>query len=137
MGGPQFNESDLSDACSLVLGELATDVGFDEDRSLHQLPNGWYSHSVLAKAFDMLRPPTWIMQLTAATYKDWSKFGDPSVKGCLVNLNNTHWAAIVHHNDCVFYIDSCALPRFLDRKGYCQIISRNPLSFFVVTHDYE
>ena len=134
-GSPQFLPRDLEKACDLVLEELGSEVGFFEDRRLHALPNGWYSHGVLAKAFDLLLPPTWKMLSVAARGSDWSRFGNPAVAGCLVNLDNTHWASIVAHEGSVFYLDSFDQPVLIVEEDYVQIITKHHMTFFVVAHD--
>ncbi len=134
-GGPQFSTHELANACGLVIDELGAEADWCEDRSLHELPNGWYSHSVLAKAFDLVSPPTWKMVLSVAGARDWDKFSNPGVAGCLVNLKNTHWASMVQHSGCIFYVDSLHLPVLISKADYMKIISSHPLTFFVVAHD--
>ena len=87
-GAPQFSTRDLAQACDLVLGELGAESGYSEDRREHTLPNGWYSHSVLAKAFDLLSTPEWKLLPALARPYEWTRFFDPQVKGCLVNQDN-------------------------------------------------
>ena len=105
-GGPQFTVEDLSNACSLVLGDLSENAGVDEPRSRHELPSGWYSHSVLAKAFDLLSTPEWRLLPAVARPSEWTRFFDPRVKGCLVNQDNQHWVSIKSHGDRVLLFDS-------------------------------
>lgn len=136
-GSPQFVVRDLARACDLVLGELGSESGFWEDRRQHALPNGWYSHSVLAKAFDLLLPPTWKMKSAVARGCDWSGFGNPAVAGCLVNLDSKHWASIAAHEGSVFYPDSLHSPVLIDEEDYVQIITKHHMTFFVVAHDRD
>ena len=137
LGGPQFSVLDLRQACHLVVGELAAESSYWEDGGLHALPNGWYSHGVLAKAFDLLVPPTWKMLSSVARGSDWGRFADPAVAGCLVNLRNTHWASIAAHEGNVFYLDSQHLPVLIEEQDYDAIITQHRMSFFVVAHDSD
>ena len=113
-----------------MLGELGSESGFWEDRRHHALPNGWYSHSVLAKAFDLLLPPTWKMLTAVARGCDWSRLGNPAVAGCLVNLHNAHWASIAAYEGSVFYLDSLHLPVLIDEEDYLQIIRKHDVICF-------
>ena len=77
------------------------------------------------------------MRSAVARGKDWGKFADPAVAGCLVNLRNTHWASIAAHEGNVFYIDSQHLPVLIEEQDYDAIITQHRMSFFVVAHDTD
>ena len=129
---------DLSNACSLVLGDLSENAGVDEPRSRHELPSGWYSHSVLAKAFDLLSTPEWRLLPAVARPSEWTRFFDPRVKGCLVNQDNQHWVSIKSHGDRVLLFDSeKSGPIFIDEQGYRNIIPRHRMTSWVVKHDCD
>ena len=138
-GGPQFQVDDMSTACGLVLEELRLFAGLDEDREEHAKDNGWYSHSVLAKAFDLIRADEKHKLLpTNARPDQWSRFQDPRFKGCLVNQDNVHWIALRAHGNRVYLLDSTKrAPQSISEHDFVQIIHRYPSTFWVVQHHID
>ena len=105
-GGPQFLEEQLQQACNDVVLET------QESRSEHVLTNGWYSHSVLSRLFDLTSPPVLSRQhlkaqaffiscrgaqLVLRSAHEFSPdiIEQDSVIGVLVNQNNQHWTCVV------------------------------------------
>jgi hypothetical protein len=110
-GGPQYIDGDLERACLEVVNETGEKIG------THQRPNEWYSHSVLAKAFDLTARPVCRMLSALVILYQYSDLLDcEDVLGAIVNVNNVHWAAIVNHNGITWNADSCYCPVTIDQK---------------------
>jgi hypothetical protein len=111
IGGPQFIDQNLESAGSQVCAE------YGEPRSMHMSSNGWYSHSVLAKLFDVTSPPLGHLFLRPATESDYHiVLACDDYYGLLVNKGNVHWASIVLHARAgkLFYVDSCYFPTVIN-----------------------
>lgn len=130
LGGPLFVDADLDRACAEVLAEL------DEPRALHARSSGWYSHSVLAKLFDLTNPAEYVLQLRPVDPSSYSAIvNESNYVGVLVNVRNSHWTCLAKHKECLFYVDSCYAPTVINEFDFKQIIEKNPMSFAVVTNE--
>jgi hypothetical protein len=126
MGGPQFIDSDLDMAVDIVVGEVG-DV-----RGQHAGPLGWYSHSTLAKLFELLLP-RWVLQLRPAKPCHYDEVVESAdVCGILINIANAHWVCICKEKGALFYVDSLYAPTIIDRSHFEEIITKYPMSFPVV-----
>jgi hypothetical protein len=126
LGGPQFLDVDMVSACD----QVCDDCG--EHQSLNATANGWYSHSVLAKAFDMTYPPLGHMLLVPASGADYERvLACEDYYGFIVNQNNLHWVCMAIHDGFLFYVDSCHYPTAIDYKDFCAILLRYPMAFLV------
>jgi hypothetical protein len=132
VGAPQFTTDDLRVACNSVLvdtGELEGD---------HRLGNGWYSHSVLARAMDLYMPPTFRMLTAPLLPSGWLSLQEnQSVIGAAVNINNNHWAALAKHSNMVWFVDSEYAPVVIDSDDLAEILKRHPMTFLVVSQEYD
>ena len=127
VGGPQFLPADLQAACVAICSETG------ETAAEHALPNGWYSHSVLARVIQETIPPRWRLELNPLSMADLHTFLlDPLVLGALMNENNLHWTALVKHVGLVWYVDSNAHPQILDSAALTTLLCKFPSCYALV-----
>lgn len=133
-GGPQFDDNALRVACDEVLAELGSDTVRD-----HRLGNGWCSHSVLARSFDLTSPPVWRLVLGPCHASAWKALTSDaqSVRGALINISNSHWVAVCSEKGQVFYVDSKAAPVIIEEAEWKRVLALHPLAFLVVKADNE
>ena len=137
-GGPQFTAEDLKSACGMVLAELTMEAQYDETPAHHARQGGWYSHSVLAKCFDLLLVPECKLLPTTARSTQWARFFHQEVRGCLVNQDNQHWLSIRSEAGRVFLFDSLReAPEEVTEQRWEALVRRHPSSFWVVNHDSD
>ena len=132
IGGPQFLEADLRTAAMQVIAET------DEDSQEHVRENGWYSHSVLARALQNAIPPQWrllLAPLATTAYENLQQH--EQIYGAVVNENNAHWSAIVKHAGHLWHVDSGSRPIILDYLRFCTLLQRFPMTFAVVSATYD
>ena len=126
VGGPQYVDRDLDQACSEVAAELG------EPLSLHCGRAGWYSISVLAKLFDMTSPCQFVLSSSPAQPDMYEGLLlDDGLIGILVNIANVHWVCLCKHAGKVFYVDSCYAPTVVDASEFGRILTQHPMSFHV------
>ena len=120
----------MAAACDSV---VATTLDAPE---LHANEQGWYSHSVLVAALEMLVPPRCRMlcsPLVATIYEEMMTDGE--VYGAVINHDNIHWTCIVYHNNSLWHLDSCSKPRVVDQAAYAALLHRHPMTFAIVACD--
>ena len=125
-GRPHFSVRDIDKACVEVIHETS------EPRSWHVKQGGWYSHSVLAMTLQAGDPPSWrlnVNQLPPSAYT--YLLGSPSILGALVDQGNTHWTAIIKHDNALWHVDSTRAPVLLMHRTFAAFILRHPASFAV------
>ena len=128
IGAPQFLEVDLHTAAMQVLAET------DENPQEHIRDNGWYSHSVLARALQNAIPPQWKLLLAPlATTAYENLLRDEGIFGAIINENNVHWSAIVKHAEHLWHVDSQTRPKRIDDTRYRAILHRFPMTFAIVS----
>ena len=134
LGGPQYTDEDLESACDLVM----SDVNMTDDRSAHAQENGWYSHSVLAKLFDMTNPCRWMLMFTPVKPDSYDAFmTNDAFEGILINKNNVDWVCIAKQSGHCFYVDSCDFPRKITPANFSHIITMFPMSFHVALNSAQ
>ena len=128
LGAPQYVDADLDRACDMLLAELPV----ADHRSTHARPNGWYSHSVLAKLFELTLPCKWMLLFKPVEPGSYDTFMmDESMQGILINKNNIHSTCIAKHSGHCFYVDSLYFPRRITAANFSRIMQLYPMSFYV------
>ena len=134
LGCPQYVDADLDRACDLLMASLP----IADHRSMHTRRNGWYSHSVLAKLFDMTLPCKWMLLLVPVQPDSYDAFmADESLEGILINKNNVHWVCIAKRSGHCFYVDSCYFPRTITPANFSDIMTMFPMSFHVALNSAQ
>ena len=128
LGGPQFFPQDLETAAVEVAVE-------GDDLEDHIGVGGWYSHSVLAKALDLMVVPQFRMlfrpvEPVHSAYAALLENG--LIQGIVVNQRNTHWTAIVAHESRVWHVDSLSGPEVLAEHDFLALLKRYPNSYLIV-----
>ena len=132
VGGPQFLPCDLEHACRQVVLETG---GLSSD---HVSTGGWYSHNVPAQAIQETVPPRWRLLLTPLRAPDLYMFlNDPLILGALVNMNNTHWIALVKHGTFLWRVDSLKTPRILTPEALDELLNEHPNAYPLVLNEYS
>jgi hypothetical protein len=139
-GGPQFDAGAMDDALAELLA--SDSLPYDEPRENHVRGQGWYSHGVLAYAFQRTVPPAWRLAVDRVSShrteaEQWKAILRDDVLGVLVNLNDVHWVAVCKVGLDVFHVDSCYSPVLISQADWVSISSRFPDSYLVVGHDSE
>lgn len=135
LGGPVYTAANMASACDAVLASSSDPQGASE----HRRGAGWYSHSVLGKALDMAVPPAYRMLSEPASVSDWDELSSGgNVIGAIVNVRNAHWCSVVHHDGCVFYVDSMQFPPVLiEREEWRSILTEHPTTYLVCCANHE
>jgi hypothetical protein len=132
LGGPQFLDIDLQSACMDVVSRTG------EFPLQHARSDGWYSHGVLAAVFDRLAPPAArLIDRPLLGNSFYALLSNTRMLGAIVNHSNVHWTAIVKHAACVWHVDSRTWPILLTGETYKQLLERNPMTFVLVTSDFD
>ena len=121
IGGMQFTVADLASAAEQVCSET------DDAREAHVLPNGWYSHSVLATALQNTVPPPWRLLLSPLLVESLFQFiSDPTMLGALVNKANKHWVAVLKHANLLWIVDSLQSRALLSAAALAELVAAHP-----------
>ena len=101
--------------------------------------SGWYSRTVMAKVLDNVsRPDTRMLsrRVPPGDYSHMLRTG--AVRGAVVNVQDTHWTAIVKHDNALWYVDSQRAPpeRPLNVHTF-MVLVRKHYAFYIVDHDCD
>ena len=135
LGGPQFDDEALRIACATVCG-----ITGDHERE-HLARDGWYSHSVLAQAFDLLHPPPWRSltdRVAPGTYDRY--LHNEQFVGILLNHGNTHWTTITRWNSNLWHVDSLpgrGIQLLRDSNAFDLVLLHCHAAYPVVLNGYQ
>jgi hypothetical protein len=132
VGSPTFVDEDMEAACSEVLAETG------DPQDYHLRVGGWYSHSVLGAVLQRTIPPMWRMLISPLEATDFPQvLHDDLIIGSVVNMDNHHWIGIAKHRGCLWKVDSKERPQVLSEGEYKALLRRHPLTFAIVSNEYD
>ena len=119
LGERLFTLEDLSQATDQVMFEQSippnenVPILLPPRREDHELPSGWYSEQVLAKALESTGRFAFQSQTLSEPAYMSALIASPEVVGALVHMHGSHWAALRYVRGTVIFLDSQTAPRSL------------------------